>query len=257
MRRSVVAVSVMMLVVGAGGYVACGGDNSSTALGGDAGPDAEGLDSTTGSDSSGGGDSTTGGDSTGGGDSASGGDAGSDSPSEGAVGNGDASADAPSDVTLVPETGGPLTDASPGGDATTLNCGSVNCSLPNQACCIYPILSPPPPFYSACSSGSTCPALAPDSGYDAGTATELRCEVQANCPANNVCCLEAPSSGAIHAHCISGSSCVSTDGGLKVALICDPSLGDAGCGEAGACSSTNISTWSLPSGFGTCGGVAK
>ncbi len=253
MRRSVVAVSVVMMVAGAGGYVACGGDNSSTPLGGDGGSDAAGLDSTTG----GGPDSSNGNDSTAGGDSAGGGDAANDGSSEGGSSGGDAGADASPDVALIPETGGPLTDASPGGDASALNCGIVNCALPNEACCIYPILSPPPPFYAACSSGSTCPALATDAGYDAGPATELKCEVQANCPANNVCCLEAPSSGTIHAHCISGTSCVSSDGGLHVALICDPSLADSGCGEAGACSSTNIGTWSLPSGFGTCGGVAK
>jgi hypothetical protein len=40
--------------------------------------------------------------------------------------------------------------------------------------------------------------------------------------------------------------------------MCDPTAADAGCsGDAGACSSTNIGTWRLPSGFATCGGIAR
>ena len=38
---------------------------------------------------------------------------------------------------------------------------------------LYPITNPPPPFYAACSSGGSCPAIPADAGYDAGAATEL------------------------------------------------------------------------------------
>jgi hypothetical protein len=258
-RRTVVSVGMVILAVGASAYVGCGDDSTVTGGGeggSDGGIDGTKPDSTTGGDSGGSGDSIATGDSTGNGDSMGSGDVANDSPSEGAVGDGGPGSDAPADVALVMDSGGPLSDASPGGDAATLNCGFVNCDLPTQTCCLYPIVSPPPPFYAACSNGASCPALAPDSGYDAGAATELQCEVQDNCPANNVCCLEAPASGVIHAHCLSPNSCVGVDGGSR-AMICDPSLADGGCGEAGACSSANINTWNLPSGFGTCGGVSR
>jgi hypothetical protein len=114
--------------------------------------------------------------------------------------------------------------------------------------------------------GGTCPAmLPPDSGFEAGAPTSIGCEVQSNCTGATVCCLESSTSSNIKSSCRSASSCVggsdaAVDGatGLSVALLCDPSLGgDAGCGEAGACSGANIDTWHLPSGFGTCGGVAR
>jgi hypothetical protein len=158
----------------------------------------------------------------------------------------------------------------PTGDAAALGCGSTNCSTQNQTCCVYPILNPPPALVAGCSNGASCPPLAVDAGYEAGAAAELHCEVQANCTGITVCCLQAPATGVVNAHCKSAGACVATvldagaDGGeagavgLPTALLCDPALGgDAGCGEAGACSSNNIASWGLPSGFGTCGGVHK
>jgi len=167
----------------------------------------------------------------------------------------DAGSDAPTDVTLIPDSGNTVADAAPGGDAAAVNCGSADCNLPTQTCCIYPITNAPPPFYLACSTGASCPAL--DSGvYDAGTPTELQCEVQANCSGGQICCIYAPSSGKIGSHCTTENSCANS-AGTKTAQLCNPAAIDAGCGDAGACSSTNIGTWHLPNGFGTCGGKAN
>jgi hypothetical protein len=160
--------------------------------------------------------------------------------------------------------------AVPSGDAAALGCGSVTCSAQNETCCVYPITNPPPSFVAGCSNGAGCPALAGDAGYEAGAPAELHCEVQANCTGGTVCCLQAPSNGVVNAHCKAPGACVATvvDGGaeggeagavgLPTALLCDPMLGaDAGCGDAAACSSTNIGSWSLPNGFGTCGGLHR
>jgi hypothetical protein len=158
----------------------------------------------------------------------------------------------------------------PSGDAAALGCGSVDCNAQNETCCVYPIANPPPSFLAGCSNGASCPALVSDAGYEAGAAAELHCEVQANCTGATVCCLQAPSTGVVNAHCKSAGACVATvadagaDGGeagsvgLPTAMLCDPSLGgDAGCGDGGGWASGNIGSWGLPSGFGTCGGVHK
>jgi hypothetical protein len=165
---------------------------------------------------------------------------------------GDAGADA-----MITSSGGPVTDASLGGDATSLNCGNTSCHLPSEACCFYPITNPPPPFYAACSGGGSCPTIPADAGYEAGAATTVHCEVQANCGGTTVCCLEAAASGNVTSHCVAANSCNSSDAGARAALLCDPAATDAGCGSAGACSSANITTWDLPNGFGTCGGVSR
>jgi hypothetical protein len=267
MNRRMVALGVMVLVSGGAGYVACGGGDNGTIGGMDSGRDAGGLDATTGMDDVAQGDAASGADGTtteaGSGDASNATDAGGDANSAPDAGNaadaggdannaGDAGADA-----MITGTGGPVTDASLGGDATSLNCGSTSCHLPNEACCFYPISNPPPPFYAACSSGGSCPTIPADAGYEAGAATEVHCEVQANCGGNTVCCVEAPASGNVTSHCVSASACNSTDAGSRAALLCDMAAADAGCGGAGACSSANIATWNLPNGFGTCGGVSR
>jgi hypothetical protein len=166
----------------------------------------------------------------------------------------DGGADAADDVQLVTDGGGVITDAGPGGDGAVLNCGAASCDLPAQTCCFYP-LADAGSLYSACSTGQTCPSLT-DAGLDAGTATALACTIQENCSAGTVCCISAPASGTIASHCVAASACAST-AGAKSALLCDSTQNDAGCGDAGACSSANVGSWNLPSGFATCGGVAK
>jgi hypothetical protein len=263
-RRTAVATSALLLF-SASVYLACGDDDEAKPPPGEA-------------DSGGGSDATV--DSGGGTDS----QATTDVTTTDVASN-DAEADtggndAAADVQLVGD-GGPLSDAGPGGDAAVLNCGNAECNLPSQTCCLYPLLSPPPFFYGQCSNGNACPALAADAGVgDAGTATELQCEVTANCGGGNICCIQGPQNGGgkITSHCLNASACVTTttqiildagpdaDGGLDGgftsnprAILCDPSAADSGCnvGDAGACSSTNIDTWNLPNGFGTCGGRAR
>jgi|GEM_PF-2316566 len=226
-------------------FVACGGDDGTSVIG------DGGLDGTT---DTGNQEDATAGQDTGPGDDAAP-DAGDGGPTGDSSDAGDAAADAPADVTLVPDSGTAVADAAPGGDAGAVNCGNIDCQLPAQTCCAYPILNAPPPFYLACSTGASCPAL-DAGGYDAGAPTELQCEVQANCPGAQVCCIYAPSAGKISSHCTTENSCAA-DGGTKTAELCNPALADAGCGDAGACSSTNIGTWHLPAGFGTCGGKAN
>jgi hypothetical protein len=86
-------------------------------------------------------------------------------------------------------------------------------------------------------------------GEWAWTAVALQCEIRENCPANNVCCLVKHTDGTVLSHCT--QSC---QGGAASAELCDSAAVDAGCNDAGTCSSTGIGTWGLPSGFATCGG---
>jgi hypothetical protein len=230
LHRSLFLTTGLFLGLG-GGFLACGGDDTT------ANP----------ADGGGGNDATI--DGGGGSDTSTGQDTGTTDGSGGDASNGDGGTDAALDVQLIPDTGNTVTDSGPGGDGAILNCGSAQCQLPSQTCCVYPEA---PSFYVACSTGAACPVL--DGGTDSGiTAVALQCEDKANCAGALVCCIYATSGGtSVQSHC--ADSCV---GGDKHAILCDLSAADAGCGDAGACSSTNIGTWGLPSGFGTCGGVLK
>jgi hypothetical protein len=283
MRRALLASGSLVLFVSAALLVACGDDEFLGGGDAEAAPDATADGTVDGSkiDATGGGDTgagDTGAGDTGAGDTGAGdtgaGDTGADTGSDAGA------SDSAADVVLISDSGGAITDAGPGGDGAVLNCGNAQCNLPNETCCIYPLLSPPPPFYGQCSNGNSCPALSIEAGVgDAGPATELQCEVQANCPSNNVCCISGPaqgSTGKISAHCLNAGACTTqvtqilldagpdaaaSDGGFLVqprAILCDPAALDAGCtSAAGTCSSTNIGTWNVPNGFATCGGKAR
>lgn len=227
-----------------GGYLACGGDDNAGGT-----PDA-GVDATV--DGPGNGADTsvpdTAQDDTGTPDTSTpdaagdGGDAGRD---------GAADADAATDAQLNADSGNTVTDAGPGGDGAVLSCGTAQCQLPAETCCIYADLSPPPPFYVACSNGASCPLLV-DAGFDAAPPVALQCESQANCQGALACCITSTNDGgSISAHC--ANSC---NGGQSNALLCDPTAADAGCPADAGCSTVNIGTWRLPAGFGTCGGKA-
>jgi hypothetical protein len=261
MRRYLLAVAMGAAFIGVGGLAACGGDDATNIDTPDATADA-----------------TTNPDVTTQPDTGGGGDAGSDvvtndaradatdgATTDGGTTDGATTDAAPSDAALdvsLGDGGAVSADAGPGGDAGAISCGSANCNPTFQACCMYPINNPPPSFFAACSSGASCPALASDAGLEAGAPVTLRCQLQAHCTGNTVCCLNATSTD-VSAFCVSAGSCITTDAGVDAApapsraLLCDPSSSDAGCGDAGACSNTNIGTWSLPSGFGTCGGQAR
>jgi hypothetical protein len=223
----------------AAAWLACGGDDTiAPSGGGDAGSDV------TVADTGGGQPDTSTADTSPGDDTST-----TDAP------QGDGGGDAQLDVQLVQDTGSTLTDAGPGGDGAVLSCGSASCNLPNQTCCVYP---EPPSFFVACSNGAACPTIFanPDAGDggDAGpvlSAAQLQCEISANCPnSNNQCCITVDPSGKVSAHCT--SSCPNG------AILCDPNAAaDAGeCAADAGCSAANIGSWSLPNGFGTCGGRA-
>ncbi len=250
-KRLVVSASIVVLLMGGTYLLACGGDDASSG-GSDAGSDGTSAgDGTTGDDGSTGDDAGGGTDSGGGTDTGSG-DAAKDGASDSAS---DAPSDAPLDAFIAAD-GGPITDAAPGGDGATLSCGSAACNVPSQACCFYQGVSAG--FTVGCSNGAQCPLPDAGAGVDSGvTVTSLDCEQQANCPSNNVCCLEKNvTSGNTVATC--KLSCAGS-GSVHAAYLCDPSLADAGCGatDAGACSATNIGTWGLPNGYGTCGGKSS
>jgi hypothetical protein len=177
-------------------------------------------------------------------------DSATDAADDSSETGGDAPVDAPADVQLNPDGGAILKDAGPGGDGASLSCGSAQCQLPNETCCVYadPTSSS---FFVDCANGAACPALV-DAGFDAGNPVALQCESNQNCQGSLLCCLTSNNDGGtIASHCT--SSC---QGGEEHAVLCDKSLADAGCGDA-ACASTNIGTWLLPSGFATCGGVSR
>jgi hypothetical protein len=229
MKISTRVVPVAAMFISICTYVACGDDDTAATPV----PSDGGTDATT----------EGGGTDSGGGDSGGTDSGGTDS------GETDATVtDGGTDAQLV-EDGGIVTDAGPGGDAAVLNCGSASCDLPTQSCCFYP--NDAGSFYAACSNGQVCPAV--DGG---GTPTALACTSQANCGAGSMCCLTSPASGTNASHCVAPAACASTVG-IKSAFLCDPAASDAGCGDAGACGSSNIGSWNLPSGFGTCGDVAR
>ena len=237
--------SVALLSGLSSGYLACGGDDSTVTPTDDGGSDATvdtGLPDTTLPDTSlpdtSSSDTSVPDTSTG--------DSGKDG------GGTDGASDAPVDSQLNPDTGNTLGDAGPGGDGAVLSCGSAQCALPAETCCIYEDLNPPPPFYVACANGAACPLLL-DAGFDASPPVALQCESQANCQGALTCCITSTmDGGSISAHC--SNSC---NGGESNALLCDPTAADAGCPADAGCSTSNIGTWRLPAGFGTCGGKVR
>jgi hypothetical protein len=229
-RRVVVGAVAWSALVSSAVLGACGGDDSLAPLGGDDGGsdattfDANFTDANRGNDSG-----------------------GTDSGRDTGV------ADAGSDATIVDDAGN-FQDASPGGDAAVLNCGGASCNLPEQTCCFY---DQGGDFSGGCANGAGgCPAE-PDGG-DAGLVS-LGCEVTANCPGSGqICCITHDTNdGTTKSGCMLEATCATLTHQHR-AELCDPSAPDAGCGltHPGPCSSTNIGSWDLPGGFGTCGGVS-
>ena len=164
---------------------------------------------------------------------------------DGAVGSGDSSADG-----SATQDGGTPADAGPGGNLTSLPCGTATCAIPSDRCCAYPVQNPPPDFSYLCATGASCPAAG--GGGGANKPTELTCSGAANCPTGTVCCVVDMNnvlSSACHAAC--------NPAGGKEAQLCDPAATPTGCGaDAGTCSNNNIGDWGLANSFGTCGGIA-
>jgi len=229
-RRVFAGAALFSVFVSGAALSACGGDDSVAQIGAEDGGgdattfDGDAVDATRGNDSG-----------------------GSDS------GRDTGAFDSGLDSSLAVDAGN-FQDASPGGDAAVLNCGSESCSLPSQTCCLY---DQGGDFSGGCANGAGgCPAEA--DGGDAGLVS-LGCEVTANCPGSGqICCItHDTNNGTTKSACMLEATCATVTSQHR-AELCDPSTADAGCGltHPGPCSSTNVGSWDLPSGFGTCGGVS-
>ena len=205
-----------------GGYVACGGDQGSSATG----------------SNDGGGASGEGGAEGGGLDGGSG--------SDGGVTDAGQNDGAPT----LSTDGGSGDDGGPGGNTAQITCGSATCAIPSGTCCVYPNANTPPPpaFYFSCSSGA-CPP--PAAGIDPASA--LKCSLAANCPPSTVCCITSDGvANNISSQC--KPTCTAA-AGATTATLCDPTMPGVGCQGATTCTRTNVDSWNIPNGFGTCGGV--
>lgn len=153
----------------------------------------------------------------------------------------------------VVEDGGTLgVDAStgPGGSAKTLPCGTANCRVPAESCCLTDNANGTFTFF--CAAGPTCPLAA--AGSNAPVA--LGCSSAVNCSAPSVCCITQQSentgaSGQDHATSACKAACDSQE-----AQLCDPKATNTGCPQTAACSASAVQAWELPPSFGTCGGKA-
>jgi hypothetical protein len=161
------------------------------------------------------------------------------------TGTGGSFTDAPPTATT---DGGGSNDAGPGGNTSTITCGSASCSLAGSFCCVYNNKNPPPEFVFGCATGSGCPTRA-----GAKSPIALACSSAANCPASTVCCLK-DDGNTIRSEC--AATCVDSSN-VTTAQLCDPSAATTGCPSSDPCSSDNINDWKLPNGFATCGGKSN
>ena len=173
-------------------------------------------------------------------------DAGDLGDGDGGGGGGDAAADG-----AFVADGGSADDAGPGGSASSLPCGSAQCRIPAETCCVSSNPNPPPDFFYGCYSGA-CPLDAgAGAGASAGAVTSLKCSGAANCAAGTVCCVYENANKQVVSDCL--ASC-----GAGQAQLCDPGAAISGCSAAsGACSSANVTDWGLPATYATCGGVGN
>lgn len=228
MKRTDLLPMAIVCAFSAGGllFVACGGsDGTNTDL---VTPDATSPDGdTTQTDGSTNNDGST--DTDGGtGDGATGSDGAARGP----------------DGSFVADGGADPDGAGPGGNTTTISCGSTTCNIPGESCCVYTPNNPPPNFVYACVAGIGCPT--PDGGVAEKTA--LKCSSQANCPVGTVCCVHQQQNTTF-------SDCQATCQGNNTAQLCDKNAPDGGgCPQNQPCSSNNIGDWNLPSSYATCGG---
>ena len=144
--------------------------------------------------------------------------------------------------------GGGSNDSGPGGDTSSIACGSTSCSLASSFCCVYTNNNPPPEFVFGCATGTGCPARA-----GAQDPAALACSSAANCPANTVCCLK-DTQGKTSSECV--TTCASSNN-VKAAQLCDRTAPQTGCPASAPCSANNINDWKLPNGFATCGGKSN
>ena len=131
--------------------------------------------------------------------------------------------------------------AAPGGNASSLPCGTTTCALPAESCCVSDLGNG--------SLGYACIATGAACGSGGANATALSCSATANCPAGSVCCASdatKPTSSQCRSAC-----------GAKEAQLCDPKAATTGCAASAPCSSQNIADWGLSTAYATCGGVGN
>jgi hypothetical protein len=100
--------------------------------------------------------------------------------------------------------------------------------------------------FSCSASGTACGGADAGPNGNNGDTVALKCSGAANCPAGSVCCVHQVNNGAT-------SDC-KTACGQGEAQLCDPNAAPTGCAAGVNCSSKNISDWSLPPTYATCGG---
>lgn len=131
-------------------------------------------------------------------------------------------------------SGTDTTSSSPdaGKPTTTLTCGGASCDVTANACCVK--------------GGATSSTFACTASCGAADVA-VKCKSNADCGSGGSCCIEHAASGALSATCKTGS--------CAGAILCVPGAAESAnrCGDAGACGSTNVFTWNLPTAYGTCG----
>lgn len=154
-----------------------------------------------------------------------------------------------------PLDAGVVADAGPGGNTSSLTCGTASCAIPSQVCCSTRAQGGAS-FQFSCVTGAACPVpdAGPGSGGGGGRPTTLKCTSNANCAANEVCCI-TQNNNTTGSSCMTQAACDGAPG--DTAVLCDPANPAVGCPAADPCSSDNINDWRLPPGFGTCGGVGN
>jgi hypothetical protein len=148
----------------------------------------------------------------------------------------------------VAADGGSSQDAGPGGNTSSLTCGSAQCAIPAQVCCVTEQRQPRDAggglVYSyACVMGNSCP-MPMNGGTNA-----LQCSSAANCAAGTVCCVSQNGQ-------TTTSSCKATCGNND-AQLCDPTAAMTGCSASAPCSNNNVGDWGLPPSYATCGGMGN
>jgi hypothetical protein len=127
----------------------------------------------------------------------------------------------------------------PGGDTTSLPCGTMTCPIPSESCCAYRSSTQPGLYTGLCAT--TC---APPSGTT-DRVSVLKCSSAANCPSTAPrCCYHQASNGATETTCQTQCGSGSTD-----VMLCDPNQPNS-CGLQRFCQ--HFTGNSMPPSWGYC-----
>ncbi len=144
-----------------------------------------------------------------------------DATTDASTGNTDA---AMADSSVADAAPVPTPITKPGGDTTSLPCGSMTCAIPSESCCAYRSSTQPGLYTGVCAT--TC---APPSGTD-DRVSALKCSGPANCPSTAPrCCYHQTSNGATETTCQTQCGTSFSD-----AVLCDPNQPNS-CGFQRSC----------------------